>query len=364
MAGMLYSTQSIWGCAEICPQLALISKRLPLSAIPMQQTVPNFLAVLSYQVFAVRNYLRHFKKGVAAEFLPGEKAVVDDWETNAYSLVFLVGPAFALMESSRAGASDELLRQIQLNMSRLKNVHNQLRDAYLSFSRQMERSGFKSARPWLIMDVEHAIFGCTKWLERIANNAEGDLANSLAALDVECLEQWVGFSAPEIPAKLADLERALSEIDRLIPQINADKVSDTAFCSTVLAENSLLQLCMASRRLFVSVFFLLITQRNAVSEGRVAAARDALRVCNTALDGFTESRIAGEKGAAEVALEGIRLLRQRLQILEELAMPKPPFEKISPAVKLLLAEQKTRQSDLELTSAERLLLARDAHQVA
>ncbi len=327
-------------------------------------TVSRFLDVLSYQVLAIRNYLRHFKKGVHGEFLPDEVEVQSDWERNTFSLVFLVGPAFEFMESSRKGASAELLKQIQLNMSRLKVVHHDLSGAYLTYCRHIQNAsgglGFRSARPWLLSDVEHAIFRCDKWLERIYESQSGDSLLQPAALDQDALALWRDLSAADVPKDLAGLENRVAGVDRIISQIKASGPSDEAFASAVLAENSLLQLCMASRRLIVTMFFLLLTRRHDVTVADVVMARDSLQRASDVFDGLSGM---SKTGLGKVADDGIRLLRERLEILCRLSEPESIGDESDPAVKLLVAENKASKPE-SWDETDRLLLAADRNQAA
>jgi hypothetical protein len=326
-----------------------------------------FLDVLSHQVLAIRNYLRHFKKGLLSEFLPDETEVQKDWEINAYSLVFLPGPASQFMKFARCGASTSLLDQIELNMSRLGVVHRDLSDAYTTYCRFTENSPqtsvFSQARPWLIADIENAIHRCTGWLDRIRgeqsfHNVQNEPPNNFPPH--QSLQIWKNLSAHDAPASLSDLTAQLNGLNALTDRMITDPPFLNVLASYSLNENPLLQMCMASRRLMIRVLFLLLVDRPQVSQLILKQAQNAMQRALDAISTITHSPAHQLTGKTA---EGIRLHTERLDILRILAEPLGSGLDENPAVHLLLSEQKADQI-LAPTDNTRLLLAMEKTAVA
>ena len=328
-------------------------------------TIPRFLDVLSYQVLATRNYLRHFLKGVTHEFLPAELEVQIDWERNTYSLVYLIGPAFHFMESELAGASPRLVEQIQLNMSHLRVLYKDLKDAYATYVAFSESSPsvsrFDEARPWLISNVDKAIFTCDRWIERmdVARQSARVGAESCGeSFDEASLALWREVVAFDLPLELTGLDQRIIDMDDVISKFK--QTSEEAFSSRSLADNPLLQLCMASRRLQVTAFFLFLTNRPAISIQCVKTCRDAMQRALDATEEIIE--VIEEQGGSlsQLTREGIRLLNERHKILDLLSDSVNRIDD-NPAAELLLTERKASE---ERTNDDRLLLGMELNAAA
>lgn len=311
--------------------------------MPKPQNLRQFLDVISYQILATRNYLRHFKTGIEKEFLPEEPEVQKDWELNTYSLVFLVGPAYAYMQQNRTKATSEIAQHIELNMSRLKVLQADLASAYQTYCSYSDPSStgsaFSNARPWVMSDVEQAIYRCNKWLQRI----QPAQPNDTESLNNDSMNEWCNISGGDLPAsarELSDLAQRVTHLNKLVHGLSETKPTADSLQSEILSQNPLLQVCMASRRLVITLLFLTLTQRQQATESNFLQAKNCLQ---NALNAIAKILPGPQLPIGQKTQEGIKLLEHRLKHIEAFLHLQQPIElngsEHFPATAVLKAER-------------------------
>lgn len=289
----------------------------------MNQTndVQSFVPLVYSQVALTRLYLESFRRGVLLEFLPNANQVYLDWRESSRGLTFLMGPIFELIEREwEAKPSSEMEYQLRANMSRLQIVHECLTD---TFSAYCISSTFESARRDLAGNVAKAVRLCDKWKSRLADNWQSGRLQSdvvrLLSSDPRFRSAFLGGQEwgsqsqiqlsdrdKESVASLTDLEHAIIAVHEGLKHLKAASKGD--LLSETLEENPLLGVCMATRALCRTAYFLMITRKERISLETSEKCCQALELSLKEADTHSKAYSTGD---FSLVTKCVALLRRR-----------------------------------------------------